>query len=214
MTSWASGSSRRPRFRVGVSRNSAHMQSLESHLPVVVQGTAVRRLRTSDVERFHAYRSDAGLAMYQGWTPMSFEGAQRFIREMASVPFLPYGAWVQLGIADVNTDLLLGDVGLYLESDGSMAEIGFTLHRGAQGAGHATRAVQASLSLLFAASTVNLVRAVTDSRNGQCIRVLERAGFSRSHAQHAVFKGEPCTEFVYLYDRTAPTRKPSIAATC
>jgi RimJ/RimL family protein N-acetyltransferase len=177
------------------------MQSLGALLPVVVQGTAVRRLRTTDVERFQAYRSDAGLAIYQGWSPMSIEGAHQFIGQMAAVAALRCGDWVQLGIADADTDVLLGDVGLYVESDGSIAESGFTVHRAAQGVGHATRAVQASLSLLFAASNANVVRAITDSRNGECIRVLERTGFSRSHARQAVFKGEPCTELVYLYDR-------------
>jgi ribosomal-protein-alanine N-acetyltransferase len=177
------------------------MQSLDPLLPVVVQRTAVRRLRTSDVERFHAYRSDAGLAIYQGWSPMSLEGAYQFVAEMAAVQALRCGDWVQLAIADVDTDVLLGDVGLYVEADGSIAEIGFTLNRAAQGFGHPTRAVQASLSLVFAASSADVVRGITDSRNGKSIRVLERVGFSRSHARQAVFKGEPCTELVYLYDR-------------
>jgi len=177
------------------------MQPFRALLPAVVQDTAVRLLQTSDVPRFHAYRSDAGLATYQGWSPMSLGAAQGFIEEMASVSELRRGGWVQLGIADVTSDVLLGDIGLYLEPDASMAEVGFTLDRSAQGVGHATRAVQASLSLAFAASTANVVRAVTDARNVEAIRVLERVGFERSGAHQAVFKGEPCTEFVYVYNR-------------
>jgi len=179
------------------------MQPLSSLLPVVLQHTALRMLRASDVDRFHAYRSDTGLAMYQGWSPMSIEAARRFIGEMAAIRELRRGDWVQLGIADASTDLLLGDVGLHLEPDESIAEIGFTLHRAAQGIGHATRAVRASLSLVFAASNAKFVRAVTDSRNAESIRVLERVGFSRAYVQEAVFKGEPCTEIVYVYDRRA-----------
>jgi [ribosomal protein S5]-alanine N-acetyltransferase len=177
------------------------MQALGALLPAVLQGTAVRLLQESDVERFHAYRSDAGLATYQGWSPMSVRGAQRFIEEMASVSELRCADWVQLGIADATTDALVGDVGLYLEPDGSTVEIGFTLHRDAQGRGHATRAVQASLSLVFAATAAKVVRAVTDARNAKSIRALERAGFARSHTQQTVFKGEPCTELVYVCNR-------------
>jgi len=47
----------------------------------------------------------------------------------------------------------------------------------------------------------NVVRAVTDARNVEAIGVLERVGFQRSRAHQAVFKGEPCTEFVYVYNR-------------
>jgi len=178
------------------------MKPLGALLPAVVQRTAVRLLRASDVEVFHAYRSDAGLAIYQGWSPLTMGAAREFIEGMASVSELRRGDWIQLGIAEVETDGLLGDVGLYLEPDESTVEIGFTLRRGAHGVGHATRAVQASLSLVFAAAAeADVVRAVTDARNAESIRVLERVGFTRSHARHAMFKGEPCTEFVYVYKR-------------
>ena len=177
------------------------MQPLGALLPAVIRGTAVRLLQERDVERFHAYRSDAGLATYQGWSPMNIQSARRFIEEMASVSGLRRADWVQLGIAEAATDVLVGDVGLYLEPDESTVEIGFTLDREAQGTGHATRGVQATLSLVFAATAANVVRAVTDARNAKSIRVLERVGFARSHARQAVFKGEPCTELVYVYNR-------------
>jgi RimJ/RimL family protein N-acetyltransferase len=177
------------------------MQPLGALLPAVIRGTAVRLLQERDVERFHAYRSDAALATYQGWSPMNIRSARRFIEEMASVSGLRRADWVQLGIAEAATDVLVGDVGLYLEPDESTVEIGFTLDREAQGTGHATRGVQASLSLVFAATAANVVRAVTDARNAKSIRVLERVGFARSHARQAVFKGEPCTELVYVCNR-------------
>jgi RimJ/RimL family protein N-acetyltransferase len=182
-----------------------HMQPLGAHLPAVRRGTAVRLLQESDVERFHAYRSDAELATYQGWSPMSLPSARRFIEEMASVSELRRGDWVQLGIADAATDVLVGDVGLYLEPDESSVEIGFTLDREAQGSGHATRGVEASLSLVFAVTAAKVVRAVTDARNAKSIRVLERVGFARSHTRQAVFKGETCTEWVYVYNRENAT---------
>jgi RimJ/RimL family protein N-acetyltransferase len=115
-----------------------HMQPLGALLPAVVRGTAVRLLQESDIERFHAYRSDAVLATYQGWSPMNIRSAQRFIE------------------------------------DGGQRRV-----------------------------------SVTDARNAKSIRVLERVGFARSDAQQAVFKGEPCTELVYVYNASWRLTLPS-----
>ena len=177
------------------------MHSLVALLPTVQLDTRIRTLRTADLAEFHAYRSDADLAKHQGWSPMSMESARSFIDEMASVSGLQPGKWIQMAIADSRSNEILGDVGLYLEPDESASEIGFTPCRAAQGRGHATRAVSLSWSLLFAASSVPLVRAVTDARNLSSVRLLERTGFTRSFVQQTVFKGEPCTELLYICRR-------------
>ena len=180
------------------------MHSLKALLPAVQHNTVIRALRAADLARFHDYRSDADLARYQGWSPMSLEAARAFIDEMASTSALQRGNWVQLAIADPISDEILGDVGLYLEHDQSASEIGFTLCRAAQGKGHATRAVSLSLSILFAASSVPFVQAVTDARNLSSVRVLERTGFTHTSVRQTVFKGEPCTELIYVCRRPGP----------
>ena len=167
-------------------------------LPLVSRETCLRRFLPEDAARFHAYRSDAELARYQSWSAMSLEEAGQFVAEMTGVQSLVAGDWIQLAIADSGTNELLGDLGLYLEPDGSAAEVGFTLARDAQGQGHAGRAVRLALSLVLAASAAPVVRAVTDQRNVKSIRVLERAGFARSAERQVVFKGESCTELVLV----------------
>ena len=178
------------------------MHSLATLLPAVQQNSLIRTLGEADLTRFHEYRSDAELAKYQGWSPMSIESARVFIDEMACISALQPGDWIQLAIADSGSNEILGDVGLFLEPDQSSSEIGFTLCRGAQGQGHATRAVNLSVLLLFAASSVPFVRAITDARNLSSVRVLERARFIRFSDQQSVFKGEPCTELVYVCRRS------------
>ena len=178
------------------------MHSLKALLPAAEDNTLIRTMAAVDCEGFLAYRSDADLARYQGWSPMTSEEAQVFVEEMTTVPALKPGKWVQLTIADATSNRILGDVGVYLESDQSAAELGFTLSRAAHGQGHASRAVRLSLSLIFSASSATVVRAVTDARNTSSIRVLERAGFVKSSTQHTVFKGESCTEFVYVVRRS------------
>ena len=109
----------------------------------------------------------------------------------------------QFAIAEAGSDRLIGDVGVHLEADGAAAELGFTLCREAQGRGHAIRAVEAVRLLIFASTAAGLVRAVTDARNQGSVRVLERAGFKRLAERQALFKGERCTEFVYVCHRSA-----------
>lgn len=179
------------------------MHSLDEFLPARQEDTVLRRLRVSDGFRFHGYRSDVTLATYQGWSPMTREQAEAFVDQMAHVGGLVPGDWVQFAIAEAGSDRLIGDVGVHLDADGAAAELGFTLCREAQGRGHAIRAVEAARSLVFACSAVGLVRAVTDARNQGSVRVLERAGFVRLAERQALFKGERCTEFVYVCHRSA-----------
>jgi RimJ/RimL family protein N-acetyltransferase len=177
------------------------MATLSSMLPLRSGDTILRTLRASDVEAFHAYRSDPELARYQGWSVMSAEEARAFIAEMQedliSSLFSGGGQWIQLAIAQAASDELLGDVGLFLSEDLSYGEIGFTLCAAAHGQGHATRAAIAATELLFALTGAREVRGITDARNSPSARVLGRAGFEQVLVQQTVFKGEPCTELVY-----------------
>lgn len=170
-------------------------------LPLRDALTALRRLRADDVEAFHAYRADAGLARFQGWQPMTPDDARAFVADVAGVQALLPGDWIQLAIADAADDALVGDLGLFLEADGREAEVGFTLARGAHGRGHATRAAALALRLVWETSPAGRVRAITDERNDASVRVLERAGFVLERRQAAVFKGEDCTELVFACSR-------------
>jgi RimJ/RimL family protein N-acetyltransferase len=174
------------------------MAPLASLLPMIVDATVLRRFDFNDVDRFQAYRSDARLALYQGWSPMTPEEARRFVEEMSGVLQFQPGNWIQLAIADHPSKELIGDVGVLIDSDECAAELGFTLRAESQGKGHATRAVAAAVALVNAASSARAVRAITDERNASSIRVLERAGFKQSHTREAVFKGELCRELVYV----------------
>jgi RimJ/RimL family protein N-acetyltransferase len=178
------------------------MSPLAAKLPLRCESTTVRLLRETDLDAFHTYRSDSNLARFQGWTAMSREAARAFLVEMVRVTELIPGGWIQLAIAEAETDTLIGDLGLFLDADLTKGEIGFTLSSGAQGSGHATRATQAAIELIFASSPASEVRAVTDARNESSVRVLERAGFHQAGEQPAIFKGEACTELVYVYRRS------------
>lgn len=183
----------------GVRRQTAN--PLTEWLPVVVGNTVLRKFDCTDVDGFLEYRSDPIVARYQGWGVMSTEDAKSFVNDMASVSHFVPGGWIQLAIARADSNVIAGDVGIFIEPDYSESEIGFTLARSNQGRGHASRAIEAVLSLLWKLTPVQSVRAITDSRNIKSIRLLERMEFDKQSEYSAVFEGESCTELKYVKRR-------------
>jgi ribosomal-protein-alanine N-acetyltransferase len=173
----------------------------ETLLPREFLGGRLRRLHTRDRAAFQAYRSLPELGRYQGWSPMSDAQAHEFLDQMHRAPLFAPGHWVQLGIATLESDALVGDIGLYLSEDGSSAEVGFTLEPSSQGCGVATFAVREALQLLFAATNAARVLGITDERNVPSIKLLERVGFAFIESRQIVNRGEPCTERVYALPR-------------
>lgn len=170
-------------------------------LPVAGDRVVLRRVVRADLAAFQAYRHDAEVGRYQGWTPMTDAQALTFIDEMATAPLFPAGAWVQIGIAARASGALIGDLGARVAADGASAEIGFTLARPVQGRGLGGEAVGLALALLFGRTGIARVEAITDARNASSIRLLERAGFRRAATADAVFRGERCVEHHYRLDR-------------
>lgn len=175
----------------------------EPLLPREFPGARLRRLRAADLPAFQAYRALPELGRYQGWTPMAQAEASNFLAQMSQAPLFPPGEWVQLGIAELASDRLIGDIGLHLSEDASVGEVGFTLEPSSQGRGIATGAVREALSLLFSETSVAKVLGVTDARNLPSIRLLERLGFTHIETREAQFHGEDCIERVYVLPRGA-----------
>ena len=182
----------------------------ENLLPREFPGGRLRRLHPRDLAAFQAYRANRELARYQGWSPMSDAEAAAFINEMQAAPLFTPGQWVQLGIAEAESDTLVGDVGLYLGEDETAGEVGFTLQPASRGRGLASLAVRAALKVLFSASRITRVAGITDDRNLASIKLLERVGFKHLESREVVFRGETCTERVYALVRAPrPANSPS-----
>lgn len=178
------------------------MTSVPFDLPEDSGSTRLRSLRLADLPRFAEYRADPLLAEYQGWEPMSLEAAEKFLHETVNATRLLPGHWIQIAVAESASDLLIGDLGLYLSEDSTIAELGFTLARAYHGKGHATRAIGLAVQKLLFAPTVAEVRAVTDQRNHASISVLTRAEFLLTSTREAVFKGKSCVELLFTRKRS------------
>jgi len=158
-------------------------------------------LSERDLKAFQEYRGIPDLGRYQGWRAVSDAEALEFLMEMRRAPLFTPGRWVQLGIAEVNGGVLIGDIGLHLSEDGRSGEVGVTLHPAAQGRGIATAAVREALHVLFTLTPVRQVHGLTDSRNLPSIRLLERLGFEHQESRDVIFHEEPCSEHVYILRR-------------
>jgi len=134
---------------------------------------------------------------------MTDQQAFDFLSEMSAVIGPIPGRWIQLGITPVQTDMLVGDIGLFLEQSGEFAEIGFTLDRQYQGLGLATEAVNLVVKALFAIAEVGTVRGITDARNAASIRLLGRTNFAKVSEQSNMIRGEACTEYIFVRSRCA-----------
>jgi RimJ/RimL family protein N-acetyltransferase len=161
----------------------------------------LRRLSPADLPAFQAYRADPAVGRYQGWRPQPETEALAFIEEMAAVPLFPEGTWVQIGIAERRSNLLIGDIGMCVAAGGAAAEIGFSLSPLAQGNGLGTEAVQEAVRFLFQQTTVADVVGITDARNAPSVRLLERVGMRRVASRSSVFRGDPCIEHTYAISR-------------
>lgn len=175
--------------------------SVFEHLPHACPRVRLRRLRPSDFRHFHAYRSDAEVARYQGWAPMSEAEATETLRDYSRNAGLEPGEWAQVGIAALEDDRLIGDLGIWLAPDGRMAEFGVSMHREFQRSGLGLESAQAMIALLFAHTPAQRVVAATDARNVACIALLQRLGMRLADTAEADYKGEACIEHVYVIER-------------
>lgn len=157
----------------------------------------LRRLGRTDLPAFQAYRSDETVGRYQGWSAQTDEQALAFIEEMNSAPLFPRGRWMQLAVADRETNGVIGDIGICVSADGRSAEAGFTISPRYQRRGLGTEALREAIALILEHSPVMQIVCITDARNTPSIRLLERVPMRRIATAEAVFRGEPCVEHTY-----------------
>lgn len=167
---------------------------LFTRLPLEAGPVRLRTLRESDLPEFLAYRSDADVARFQGWSPMDENAALAFLREVASPSTWRVGEWQQIGIARAVDDRLVGDIGLLLETP-QQVQLGISLARHAQGQGWARAALEALRSALGA----QRLRAIADARNLASLRLFEAMGFGETGREAVEIKGERCTDVTLVW---------------
>ena len=174
---------------------------MSTKFPIVTDRTALRRLTPSDLADFQHYRRDEEVGRYQGWLPQTDAEVTVLLEKYSEVEFFQPGTWFQVGIADRDTDTLIGDIGTCLSASEPEAEIGFSLCRESQGLGLGTEAIGAMIEYLFEQTDIRRVVGVTDARNIAAMKLLEKLGMQRLQTSKAMFRGLPCEEHLFALDR-------------
>ncbi len=155
----------------------------------------LRRMHADDLGFFQSYRSDPDVARYQDWTVMTDAEAAGFIAHVQGVePLLGAGRWVQIAIADLSTDKILGDMGIFLSEDQTTAELGITLAATSQRKGYAGEAMRLAIGMVFADTPVERIQGICDVRNSRSLALLKRVGFQETHEESVMDNGELITE--------------------
>ncbi len=158
----------------------------------------LRHFTLADLPTLLAYRNDEEVARYQGWGPLSEEGARTFIGAQSVQTVARPHTWLQLALELKSTGEHIGDLALKVDGAGQ-AVFGYSLSRTFQGQGFMTEAATTLLSYMFGELRLHRVAAQLDVRNTPSRRLLERLGFRlEGHLLEAYYsKGEWTDEYLY-----------------
>lgn len=171
---------------------------MPSPYPLRTERLVLRVMRTTDAERFAAYRNDPEVARYQSWNlPFTEQDAVSLLSAQDNRDDVSPGQWTQLAIE--RDGELVGDVCAHLDDTGGVAEIGFTLARNYQGRGYAAEAAQALVNDLVQRVGVGRVRAELDPENVSSQRVLENVGlvFEATTKNSFLWRGQWADSMTY-----------------
>lgn len=139
----------------------------------------LREVRNEDAPALFGIHSDPEVMRYwsyPAWTELA-QAEQKIadiLRQRREEQIL---VWA---IADARSDQLIGTSAVFaLDRTQGRAEIGYSLHRDAQGKGLASEALRLILRHLFDELQLRRVEADADPRNTASCRLLERLGFIR-----------------------------------
>ena len=173
--------------------------------PLVTARLSISPLELSDLDVFVEYRQDPEIARFQSWdVDFSKEQGLELIQSQVGIEFPGLGDWLQLGVREISTGKLLGDLALHALEEEHRYEIGFTLAKTHQGTGFAKEAAAKLLEFLFFEKNALSVEAATDRRNLASINLLKSLGFPQvpSRSWDEEFKDETVTVDVFQIHRT------------
>jgi len=149
----------------------------------------IRPLRPTDRDRLARYRNDPESARLQGWPqPFSLDQVDELIASSSTTSPGTPGDWYQFGVADLATDELIGDIGLYTAAGGRSPDgrIGATIDPEFRGRGYAVEAAGAVLDHAFGSLGFRSLGADALAENLASLRVLHRLGFVATGEARAV----------------------------
>ena len=144
----------------------------------------LRKLKMSDLEDFHSFRSNPDICKFQSFMTFSIEDSKKFIDEQKDLEFGTPGEWVQTGIVWKEHNKLVGDFALCPDKDQPRTvEIGVTLNTEFQGKGFAVEAFTKIFEYLFTETKTHRIVGLLDTENHGSRKLMENLNFRRE-AEH------------------------------
>lgn len=145
------------------------------------------------------YRSLEEIARYQYWEPFTKEKAIHFAKSCSKVQLDKKGQWI--GLAIIADNIFIGDCSI--KFDDYIAEIGCNISPDFQGRGYAKETLRLLLITAFNNPSIDNVIAITDSKNGSSIKLMEASGMIRNSEfeNHIICKEKECIEYKYTIER-------------
>jgi RimJ/RimL family protein N-acetyltransferase len=140
----------------------------------------LRKLKMSDLEDFHSFRSNPEICKFQSFNAFTIGDSKKFIEEQSNAEFGTAGEWVQTGIVWKENNKLIGDFALKPERDEPRTvEIGVTLNTEYQGKGFAVEAFTKVFEYLFTKTETHRIIGLLDTENIGSQKLMENLNFRR-----------------------------------
>jgi RimJ/RimL family protein N-acetyltransferase len=167
----------------------------------------IRPLARTDVTELTRYRNIPEIARFQDWPlPYTRDLAHELLDGLDGTNGPTTDLWVQLAIARIEDDALIGDLAVWLDGEGALAMIGYTLAPEHHGKGYASDAAAALVDWLVAKG-VHRIAATLDPENMASARVLERLGFRYTGTARSAAFVRGAWEDDARFEILAPERK-------
>ena len=135
----------------------------------------IRPMNINDVSALKEWMPDASIYTYWGKGPGKTEKNPELLFEKQEKPTKSF----HLGIEEVSSGKVIGDLYVYLIENNRMASVAIRLAASSHGKGYGTEALQAITKFCFEKTELQRLWTEVDTRNIASQRMLEKCGYTR-----------------------------------
>lgn len=166
-----------------------------SSKPVIdTERLRIRPMNKDDVPALKEWLPDPSIYKYWGKGPSKSEKNPELLFKRDEKPTKS----LHLGIAERESDKVIGDIYVYLIENDRMASVAIKLAPSAQGKGYGTEALSAITNFCFIHTELKRLWTEVDVRNIASQRMLEKCGYSQEgHIRQGKMVNSWCDYYIY-----------------
>ena len=135
----------------------------------------IRPMTVSDVSALKKWMPDKSIYTYWGKGPSKAEMNPELLFEKPERPTKSF----HLGIAEKDSNEVIGDLWVYLIENDRMAQVAIRLSKEKHGKGYGTEALSAMTRFCFENTELQRLWTQVDVRNTDSVKMLEKCGYSK-----------------------------------